>query len=123
MHDALTPAGAVDGSRVLSSWAWLLEDKFVLWALNSVGDIFVLDAEGHVSLLDTFEGALRPLAPSVEAFERALSDPGNAARWLMTDYVALLRRRGVSLKKGQVYGWKVLPILGEIGRASCRERV
>lgn len=53
------------------------------------------------------------IASNLEEFKRLCDGPENADEWFMGELVELLRERGVTLRKGQTYGYKLLPILGD----------
>lgn len=99
--------------HMLDEWRWLIGgQQFSIVAVTAMGSVFVADEEGIVQFLDTTEGQFTRVAESREKFE-SLFDSADNRRWLLWSFfVRELLHDGVVLRKGQCYGWKVLPVLG-----------
>lgn len=110
---ALIPIPAKRAAAFLERWAWLVDRPVQPFALSLFGDLFVEARDGSVSIIDAMEGVMRGLTASRRAFESEVAQGSDSAReWLLLDTVELLKERGVLVRAGQCYGWKVPPLLG-----------
>ena len=112
LHDYIIDHAAVDWRHVLSSWAWLLPRELTVWMVNRFGDLFVVQDDGAVYLLDSGAGTLERIADSRDHFCRLLDEGDNAKNWLMIPLVDRLVAAGRPLSKGQCYSYALLPVLG-----------
>ena len=115
---------AADGSAdLLAEWRWLLgaEARLLGWA--SSGDLFVTDARGAVSRLDTEGGALEPVSGSADEFRRALEDPGRAEDLLLGSVVREFEARHGPLGPGDCLGFRTLPVFGGAYTSENRVRL
>ena len=111
IDDYLIDQSGVDWSKTLASWAWLLPAEFTLWLVNRFGDLFLVQQDGSIWMLDIGAGTLTRVAQSREEFGNKL-DAGNAAEWLMIPLVDRLADAGFVLQPGHCYGFKTPPVLG-----------
>jgi hypothetical protein len=97
----------------IAEWSWLLDGNWSPIVVSAAGDVFLADSTGAVARLDTGVGTLEWLAETREAFEAALSDQSTVADWFLEPVVNELRSQGKQLKRGQCYGFTILPIFSE----------
>lgn len=80
--------------------------------MNTFGDLFWIDEGGSVCLLNFAEGSNEVLAESEDDFLSKIDDEEAASDWLLLDLVDELKVSEVRAKRGQCFGFKLLPILG-----------
>jgi hypothetical protein len=113
LNDLIASFAEFERESLLFSWRWLIGDAKSPVLLTVMGDAFVQDAEdGSVHLLSVGPGTLERVADSFDEFREVLSDPGFLVDHFVPRLVADLRARGCVLEPGQLYGFKVPPILG-----------
>ncbi len=99
-------------ASLLTEWRWLVgEDKRALLVAAS-GDVFITDAKGKVSWVETGGGKFTEIASSVAEFETALTQEASQTEWLLAPIIERLCGSGVTLEAGQCYGYRTLPVLG-----------
>jgi hypothetical protein len=97
---------------LLNEWRWLLGRRSVRpVALSTFGDWFLEDKRtGEILFLDIGMGELELAAPSRNTWRR---DCGRRRQdWLLAGQHALLLGRGLRLRPGECFGWKIPPCLG-----------
>ncbi len=97
---------------LLRDWRWLVGDSVRLLIVSAIGDMFLTDAAGRVSWLDTGTGKLQQVAASVDEFQRLRQQREQADQWFIPQLVGDLITSGVRLSPGQCYSYKKPPILG-----------
>jgi len=97
---------------LLTEWRWLLGGHARLVGWSSSGDLFVADARGAVSRLDTGVGDLELVAASGDEFRRVLSDTERAQDLLLLSVVQEFEQHHGALRPGECLGFTTLPILG-----------
>jgi hypothetical protein len=103
----------VDVRKILVSWDWLLQSRpLTPLALSMFGDWFLEGRDGEIYYLNILGGDLVRIASNRQEFERLSELQENCDEWFMGELVELLVEKGITLKKGQTYGYKLLPILG-----------
>ena len=107
-----TPAADIDGCRVLSTWAWLLQKPYRLVGLSAFGDLFLEDADGSIKMLDIVACEVRPIASCPEEFEWGLGDPAHQEEWLMAGLHHDAAERGLHCGAGECLAFQTPPILG-----------
>lgn len=115
MHwkDVAIDLGGLECAPLLSPWAWLLEGrKFTPVAMTSFGDWFLEAEGGAIHFLDTVAGQLKPVAATRRDFEMKADHRENLDEWFIADLVLSLRERGMKLKEGECYGYKLPPAVG-----------
>ena len=108
--DYLVESAEVDWAAALVSWRWLLPDAVTVWLVNSFGEPFLVTADGAVHRLDVEGGTLDRLAASRDEFCDRIDAPGVAEEWLHLSDVDRLRANGLTLRRGQCYGF-TLPLI------------
>jgi len=124
VNDYLIDHAGLDWPKLLSHWAWLLDDEMEVqpWLMNRFGDLFFVDEEGVVLWLNITDGEVSEVASSVDEFFELLEseddsedeeDLGNdAGDWFLMGLVDEAAEAGLQLGPAQCYGFKDLPVLG-----------
>jgi hypothetical protein len=106
------PLASIDLSKILSSWTWLIGDQCSVIALTKAGDALLKDAEGHLNFLDIGQGTLTFISNNYLDFEEANLSEDIMDEVLLPLLVNQLEANNLVLKPGQVYSYRLLPILG-----------
>jgi len=113
LQDLTVGFAHLDRDTLLESWQWLIGPTRLPILLTASGDAFLQDAgDGSVHVLDSAAGETSLVAGSVDEFRALLGDPGFVRDYFGVEMVATLREAGVTLASGQVYGYRVPPVLG-----------
>lgn len=107
----LIPTDEIDLSKVLLTWTWLTGDKSIV-ALTKSGDALLKDNIGHLYLLDVGRGTLELKANNHQDFLYNKLSYELTEEILLPTVVDKLEQHGIILNTGQVYSYKLLPILG-----------
>ncbi|SRR5713226_3550546 len=102
----------LSSEELLDDWAWLLREPYALIALNNFGDMFLRDGTGKVHFLDLAAGQITTIAESMEEFQRLSADKNCRARWFLLGLLTELDRAGMTITKGECFGFKKPPVLG-----------
>lgn len=96
------------------NWSWLIEtsDLGNPLAMTMFGDLFFKKPDGHIYLLDSFEGTVIDFAENDTSFQHKLNQAETEEQYLFSSLIKTLREKGVSLKENELYIFKVHPILG-----------
>jgi hypothetical protein len=98
--------------RLTENWTWLIgRDKKVL-LVSAIGDMFLTDKGKRVYWLDVGGGEFTLVADTIEDFEEKLRNVEQVNEWFMLDLATELRHSDNKLKDGQLYSYKMLPIIG-----------
>ncbi|MBL1271175.1 MAG: hypothetical protein COB25_001875 [Oceanospirillales bacterium] len=101
----------IDFGQLLEQWSPLVSGKIQPIGLSAFGDIYFLQPDGSVKVLDVLEGAVHEVAESQRAFGECM----NSKEWqdsnLMPEVVWQLQNRGLVRKPGEVYGFAPHPSL------------
>lgn len=116
-HLIVTCSHAEASASLLEDWTWLIGDEKRPVLIAACGDVFVEDSrDGSVHFLDVSAAELSQVAETAGAFAGLLSDPAFVSVYLRTERIDMLRRQGRTLKKNQVYSFRVpLSLGGEVG--------
>lgn len=112
IHDYTIDHRDVDWSTILRDWAWSLPERLTVWIMNRFGDLFLAFEDGSIQMLDVGAGTLEKLAENREEFCDKIDVENNANNWLMIPLVDQLVAAGLTLKKGECYGFCISPVLG-----------
>jgi hypothetical protein len=103
----------IDGSELVEDWRWLVGDQRLPILLTALGDAFLQDvSDGSVHRLAVGPGTTDQVAASLEEFSALLDDREFVVENFAPRIVVELRGLGHALAPGQVYGYKVPPVLG-----------
>lgn len=106
----LVDPGKRDTEPWLASWRWLIGDDARLLGVTVMGDVFLQDPKGQVFWLDTGRANFERVAENEEQWRRML--PSHGPRWLHAKVLEQLRAAGIEPPPGQVFSWRLLPMLG-----------
>ena len=113
LNDLTVNFAHLDRQALVSDWSWLIGKSKLPILLLASGDAFVQDAKaGSVHFLDVGAGTLSQVTPSFEKFKHLLSDRDFVLKYFAVDMIADLRQSGCTLAPGQIYSFKIPPILG-----------
>jgi len=112
VSDYLIDQDGIDWPKALASWSWLVPPEFTLWLVNRFADLFVVVPDGAVHMLDVGAGTLTKVAESRDHFCEKIDVGGSADEWLMIPLVDRMVAAGITLRHGECYGFKTLPVLG-----------
>lgn len=101
----------LDHSKILSSWKWLIDDKTIV-ALTKAGDMLLKDEKNHLYFLDIGNGTIKPKANDYWDFFNEKLNAEVIQEILFPILIDKLENQNITLKPGQVYSYKTLPILG-----------
>lgn len=110
--ELIIPLQGLDSNALLETWRWLVPATYQPIMLTKFADWFFTDPAGRVFMLDLVYGEFRQVAPRLEAFNEMLVDENTWHRWFMPGIVRELTQRGLFLKDGQCFGFKLPPVLG-----------
>ena len=102
----------IDSTDITSAWHWLIAGYKNVLMVTKFGDMFLVDANDEISLLDTGAGTLTKVASSPFEFEELLKDHEKIARWFLTDLYLELQEQKIFLRENEVYSFQKLPLLG-----------
>ena len=112
LRDYLIHQDEKDWPELLSEWMPALPEKFAIWLVNRLGDVFFIPEDGSVHMLDVGSGRVERVADSREDFAEKLDLEDNAADWLQIYLVDDCAAAGMRLRATECYGFKIPPILG-----------
>lgn len=97
---------------LLDIWSWLLGRDAKILAVTVFGDMFLVDATGRVSWLDTLEGKVTLVASTRDEWRLLAAKPEIVDEWFWPGFAESLGRSGVHLEASQCYGWTIHPLIG-----------
>jgi len=99
-------------ANLMDSWTWLIGTDKKLLIVSVIGDMFLQANNGSIFWLDVGLGKLEIIAKDMKEFESKLENINQVDEWFMIDLTAELKRSEKTLKDGQVYSYRKLPVLG-----------
>jgi hypothetical protein len=103
----------LDYNTLLKDWQWLIGSSKLPILLTAAGDAFVQDAKGGpIHFLDVGKRELNTVAGNDNELHSLLTSKDFVANHFATENVRALIQAGMRLRPGQIYSFKVLPILG-----------
>jgi hypothetical protein len=103
-------------ARLLDDWRWLIGYDKMPVLITASGDAFLQDqSDRTVHFLNVCGGAISKVAETPDEFKSLLQQKSFWADHLASDMVLSLRSSGLCLKPGQIYSFKVPPVLGGEG--------
>ena len=113
MNDLTVNFSHLDRDTLLEDWSWLIGPARLPILVTAAGDAFVQDADdGTVYFLDVGAGQIHPVASNPEELRSLLADKEFVVNRLAVQMVGALMQAGMKLEPGQVYSFKVPPVLG-----------
>lgn len=110
--DYLIAHDNVDWAPLLRDWAPPLPERFSVWLVNRLGELFVAAENGAILKLDVGAGTCSTVAASREQFAGLLDRRDTADNWLRIRIVDECRKAGKNLKPFECYGFRIPPTLG-----------
>ncbi len=101
----------IDRTELVEDWQWLVGTSLPI-LITSVGDAFLQNVDGEIYWLITGSAELEKVANNYEEFQAKLNDNELVHDWFLVPVVAELKKQGVLLEPGKLYGFKQLPVLG-----------
>ena len=110
--DLAIPVDGLDTARLLEAWRWLVPADFQPVQLSKFGHWFLASPDGHIHHLNLVEGSLLQVAKSRGQFEAMKEDEHIRNEWLLAGLVLQCDAKGLILKPGECYGWRLHPMVG-----------
>ena len=102
----------IDRAKLVEDWQWLIGSTALPILVTSVGDIFLQETSGEIYWLISGNAEYEKVAETYEEFQSKLQNNDIVHEWFLVPVVAQLKRQGVHLEQGKLYGFKQLPTLG-----------
>jgi hypothetical protein len=96
----------------LNAWTGRIGGRVSPIFLNKFGSWFFRRPEGHIDMLDVFNGALQKIADSYEEFQREVNEQWWQEVYLLSELVRELHQQGKIPGPGQCYALAPHPALG-----------
>jgi len=113
LEDLTVNFTGIEGADLVEDWRWLVGEQRLPILLTALGDAFLQDlTDGSVHLLSTGPGTIHQVATTVDELMTMLNDKAFVVENFVPRVVVELRNRGQTLAPGQIYGYKVPPVLG-----------
>lgn len=112
INDYLIDPTGHDWPALLVTWMKLLPEGAAIWAVNRIGDVIGVAADGAVYWLDVGTEQVARIAGSRDDFMIKINEGSHAKQWLATPLIDECVAAGMTLEPGQCYGFKVAPLLG-----------
>src|SRR5262249_28104103 len=104
---------SASSEAVLDDWRWLVGPELQLWRVTKAGDALLRkSADGPIHFLDVMAGKVERVADNEAAFERAVTLPENADRWLMPEVVDGQAALGMQPGADECLSFRHPPVLG-----------
>ncbi len=108
----ILPLDNVDLTKVLSTWTWLVDNDKSIIALTKAGDAVLKDTNNKLYFLDIGGGKLNLITTNYLDFTEGKLTEQVIEELLLPRLVDQLEINNITLRAGQVYSYKMLPILG-----------
>lgn len=102
----------VDIDDLCECWMWLIPDLKQVLMISKMGDMFVMQKDGCIYWLATDTGNLTKIANDYKEFEQLLLEEDNLDNWFLPLLIEQLNSAGMLLGPNQVYGFKLMPVMG-----------
>ena len=112
LNDLVADKSKLDVARICAGWGWLLASQEDLIYISLAGDLFFCGAHEEINWLNTGSGDLIRVADNLAHFQELCEEPENLDYWFLASSVEELGRAGLVPGAGQVFGYKLLPLLG-----------
>jgi hypothetical protein len=111
-NELTIPLDNVDMNSLLEWWRWLVDPSLEPQVMTALGDLFLRHPDGRIFRLDTGWGKLTEVAKDEDDFHRLRMQPQNAMTWFAPQIVGELLTRGLRLRRGECFGYRVPLVLG-----------
>lgn len=113
MNDLTVNFRDFDNKTLLEDWEWLIGVNRLPILVSAIGDAFLQDVnDGSIHWLEVGQGECHQLCGSVEEFQSILQTHDFAMQVLAAGLIAKFMESGPRLQRGEVYSFKVPPMLG-----------
>ena len=113
LNDLTVSFSHLPRETLLQDWVWLIGTRRFPILITALGDAFVQDADdGSVHLLCAGAGTLSRVSDDVTSFRQLVTDPAFVRDNFAPSVVVNLRDSGRSVVQGQLYSYRVPPVLG-----------
>lgn len=114
LDDYLLPIESIDWMQLFEEWKWLIPPGTGIqpWMMNTFGDLFWIDEQEQINLLNVSDGTNEIIAQSEEEFFEKLDEEDNLNLWYLIDLVDELLDAEHAPQDNECYGFKLLPVLG-----------
>lgn len=113
LSDVLLHPSEYDGTTVAEPWRWKLGSELSVLHVTVLGNLFLVDGNGAVSLLDTWSGQLHGVSQSYDEYKnRVASDVTFFESWFLVELVESLTATKPTRSSGHVFSPYVSPALG-----------
>ncbi|KTE23971.1 MULTISPECIES: T6SS immunity protein Tdi1 domain-containing protein [unclassified Sphingopyxis] len=102
----------IDVVRALEGWTWIGLEGLTVVAVSAFGETFFQTDSQEILYLDTIEGRIVAIAPSLSAFTADLQEVEKRDQLLFGGMVLAARSRGLVLSPEECYDYRIAPILG-----------
>lgn len=106
------PHHPAKADALLDDWRWLVGSDVQLLLVSAFGDLFLRDRGGQVHWLETGAARYKPIAASVDEFQRNMQQRECADSWFSPEVVGDLITRGMRLQPNECYSYIKPPQLG-----------
>lgn len=111
-QDLIVDFSHIDPKSLTEDWIWLIGEDMSPIMVSSIGDMFLKDSKGKIHWLNVGAGELKEVASDIEDLKEKMKDDDIANEWFMFALVSDLKKSGLKPKRGKLYGYKILPVLG-----------
>jgi hypothetical protein len=99
------PVSRTDWAELLADWQPLLPPHASPWLLTKFGEVFFVQQDGRVGMLQVSGFQYQVVAKDQTDFEEWLADPDKMAEWFLATLVDRLEAAGRHLKPDQCYSF------------------
>jgi hypothetical protein len=110
--DYIIAQEGLDWATMLEDWGWVLPPSFEVWIVSRFADLFIVQDDGSVWMLDTSAGSFTRIADSRDHFAALGDDADTFSNWFMVGAVDEMVAAGHILGRGQCYSYRLPPGLG-----------
>ena len=101
------PISRTDWAELLVDWQPLLPPGYSLWLLTKFGEIFVIQHDGRVGMLQVSGFQYQVVAKDKTDFQEWLADPDKMAEWFLAPLVDQLEAADRRLQPEQCYSFTI----------------
>ncbi|MFO1514066.1 MAG: DUF1851 domain-containing protein [Verrucomicrobiota bacterium] len=101
------PVSRTDWAELLVDWQPLLSPGYSLWLLTKFGEVFVIQPDGKVGMLQVSGFQYQVVAKDKTDFLEWLADPDKMAEWFLAPLVDRLEAAGRHLQPEQCYSFTI----------------
>jgi hypothetical protein len=99
------PVTRPDWAELLADWLPLLPSCYSLWLLTRFGEVFLIQQDGRVGMLQVSGFQYQVVAKDKTDFQEWLADPDKVAEWFLAPLIDRLEAAGRHLQPEQCYSF------------------